>query len=580
VYRPRLTALLLLGAALAAPATLLTPHLASAAVADAPHCSTSGTWRQGELNVYWFDVEQGDSQLVVGPTGRTLLIDLGETSWNSTGSGTRATAVAAQIRSICGVASGPVHLDYVMASHHHLDHIGYAGNPNDAPTAYGNGLYQLLTPTSVGGLGFTVGQVLDHDGGVWTDNNGDKDCDVGTTATPSTETAWHNVGTTSQTSKRWICWLYGLSTQADRANIDGKVLRITNAAAWPTLDLGTGVASGVVEANGKDVMEADGVTPVSGDHSADALPPSENDYSIGLRTAFGPFVYATAGDSDGEYATSANSYTYNNIEALLSTKMGAVNALRANHHGSGHSSSTAYLDATRPQVGFISCGSNSFGHPGNRTLDAFRAVGADIFLANNPCDTTDPSGAPIDYTGTLNHNGTVHLATTGSGAGFTVDYDGGTKTYTTRTGGGGGGTGGDPTKVQVNEFLMAPSGTGTEWVELYNPTTSPVDVGGYYVDDLAGGGGAPKAIPSGTTIPAGGRWVMDVGTSYLNNTGSESVRFLKIAGGVETVYDTYSYSLGSTQYDKVFHRTSDGGAWCATVSANVTRGTANPATCP
>jgi len=578
VHRPRLVIVLLVGVVLTATTALVTPSSAAVAMPDAPHCSTAGTWRQGELNIYWFDVEQGDSQLVVGPTGRTLLIDLGETAWNSTGANTKATSVAAQVRTICGIASGPVHLDYVMASHHHLDHIGYAGNPNDTPTAYGNGIYQLLSPSSAGGLGFTVGQLLDHDGGVWTDSNGDNDCDVGTSSAPSTETAWHNAGTTSQTSKRWICWLYGPAGQADRANIDGKVLRMTNTAAWPAVDLGAGVTSTVVEANGKDVMQSDGVTPVSGDHTADASPPSENDYSIGLRTVFGPFAYATAGDSDGEYATSANGYTYNNIEALLAGKMGAVNALRANHHGSGHSSSDAYVNSTNPQVGFISCGANSYGHPGNRTLDAFRAVAADIYLANNPCDTTDPSGTAINYAGTFNHNGTVHLATTGGGAGFTVDYDAGTRTYTTRTGGGGGA--GDPTLVKVNEFLMAPSGTATEWVELYNPTANAVDVGGYYVDDLAGGGGAPKQIPAGTTIPADGRWAMDLGTGYLNNTGSESVRFLKIVSGAETVYDTYSYSLGSTQYDKVFHRIADGGAWCATISANVTKGTANPATCP
>ncbi|HEX8581501.1 MAG TPA: hypothetical protein VF640_04195, partial [Acidimicrobiales bacterium] len=70
-------------------------------------CSTAGTWRQGELNVYWFDVEQGDSQLIIGPTGKTMLIDLGETAWNSTGASTNAAKVAARIKSICGVA-GPV----------------------------------------------------------------------------------------------------------------------------------------------------------------------------------------------------------------------------------------------------------------------------------------------------------------------------------------------------------------------------------------------------------------------------------------------------------------------------------------
>ncbi len=570
---------LLLACAVVVLAVFTVP--ARAAVPDAPHCSTAGTWTQGQLNIYWFDVNQGDSQLLVGPTGRTMLIDLGETAFNTKGANTNATAVAAQIRSICGVASGPVHLDYVMASHQHLDHIGYASVPGDT-TAYGNGIWQLLAPTASGGLGFTVGQVIDHDGGTWTDTNGNGQCDPGTSTAPTDEISYHNAGTTSGTGARWICWLYGPAGQADRAAIDGKVLRLTNTGTWPALDLGAGVATTIVEANAKGVMEADGVTPVSGDHHLDAMPPSENDYSIGVRIAFGPFAYATAGDSDGEYATSANSYTYNDVESLLRDKMGTVNALRANHHGSAHSSSDAYIASTKPQVAFISCGVNSYGHPGNRTLNAFRANATDIYLANDPCDTTDPSGAPIDYSGTYNHNGTVHLVTSGAGAGFSVAYDVGTRTYTTRASstGGGGGTAGDPTAVKVNEVLMAPSGTGTEWIELYNSGTSSVDLGGLYVDDAAGGGGAPKQIPAGTTIPAGGRWVMDFASGYLNNTGAESARFLAINGGVETVYDSYSWTLGSTQYDKVFHRAGDGGAWCGTISANVSKGTTNPASCP
>ena len=85
-----------------------------------------------------------------------------------------------KIRTICGTGSNPVALDYVMGSHHHLDHIGYAGNPADT-TSYGNGLYQLLTP---GGLGFTVGTFLDHDGGTWTDTNSNGVCEVGTSTAP------------------------------------------------------------------------------------------------------------------------------------------------------------------------------------------------------------------------------------------------------------------------------------------------------------------------------------------------------------------------------------------------------------
>lgn len=103
---------------------------------------------------------------------------------------------------------------------------------------------------------------------------------------------------------------------------------------------------------------------------------------------------------------------------------------------------------------------------------------------------------------------------------------------------------------------MAPT-TGGEWVELYNPTASAVDVGGFYVDDVAGGGGAPQAIPAGTVIPAGGRWVFEFASGFPNTTGPESVRFLSGSGASELVHDSFSWSLGSTQQDKVFHRVGD-----------------------
>lgn len=551
-----------------------TPQQAQAAVAVA--CTSPNP---GEVSVYWFDVEQGDSQLIVGPTGKTLLIDLGETAWNSKGTSTNATKIEATIRSICGTGTSPVALDYVMGSHHHLDHIGYAWNSQDTPGYVGNGIYQLLTPTTLGGFGFTVGALLDRDGGTWTDANGDGKCTVGTSDSPSNEIAWNNAGTVSQTSRRWICWLYGPAGQADRANIEGKVVRLTNTGAWPAIDLGTGVTATILNANGKDTMQADGVTPVSGNHVNDATPPSENDYSVAVKITFGKWEYATAGDSDGEYNTSPYGYSYNNIEAKLGPLYGNVETMRANHHGSDHSSGQAYLNTLRPETVFFSCGSNTYGHPSQRIIDALKVLttekgtGADMYIANNPCATG------INYSGMLNQNGDVVLRTTGGGTGYTVTYDTGTRTYVAYDEAAPAPP--DPSKVVINEFLMAPRKTNLpEWVELYNPTSQAIDLSGLYIDDLAGGGGAPKQIPAGTTIAANGRWVFEFTSGYLNNTGAESVRFLKIVGGVETVYDSYAYNLGTTQTDKVFHRTGDGGAWCNTISSNVTKGTANPATCP
>ncbi len=549
--------------------------------ADAVPCSSSGTWTEGEVSVYWFDVEQGDSQLIVGPTGKTLLIDLGESAYNTSGANTKATAVAAKIRAICGTGSSPVALDYVMVSHHHLDHIGYAGNPNDT-TSYGNGLYQLLTPA---GLGFTVGSFLDRDGGTWVDANSNGTCEVGTSTTPSNEIAWHNAGTTSQTARRLICWLYGPAAQADRANIHGHVVTLTNSGSWPAIDLGTGVTATIINANGKDTMQTNGVTPVSGDHTTQGGngPPSENDYSIAVKISYGEWDYATAGDSDGEYNAGAFGYTYNNIEAKIGPLFGNVETMRANHHGSGHSSGQDYLDILKPETTFFSCGDNDYGHPSNRVLDALRGLvndsgtGADIYLANNPCDDYQSDGTTLtDYTGALNSNGDVVLNTTGSGSGYTITYDAGSRNYSAYSS-----TPPDPSVVLINEYLMAPQGAGTtEWIELYNPSSSALNISGLYLDDLASGGGSPIQIPASTTIAAHGYYVMNIASGFLNNTGSEQVRYLMISGGTETVYDQTSYSLGSSQYNKVFHRIGDGGSWCATISTNVTKGAANPATCP
>ncbi len=568
------------------PTPTPTPALATS-------CQPSSLWTAGEVTVWWFDVEQGDAQLVIGPTGRTLLIDLGENAYNSTGANTNATRIEARIRDICATGASPVHLDYVMASHHHLDHIGYAAVPDDT-SSYGNGLYQLLAPASEGGYGFTVGTLFDRDGGSWTDANADGRCQVGTSAAPSNEIDWHNAGTTSQTALRFICWLYGPGGQPDRAHIDGRVVTVVNEAPWPGIDLGTGVVAEILGANGKNVMQADGVTPVSGDHTAEGTPPSENDYSIALKLTYGEWQYATAGDSDGEYATSGFDYTYNDNEAVIGPLFGNVDTMRANHHGSGHSSSQAYLDTLLPETAVFSCGSNSYGHPSNRVLDALRilehdaGIGADIYLTNNPCDDLQADDTtPTDYSGTFNTNGDLRLTTTDGGAGYLISYDAGSNTYTSPIGATPMPTPtptpapAGPESVVVNEFLMAPqSSYATEWIELFNPTASSIDIGGLYLDDLAGGGGAPKPIPAGTTIAPGGRYVMEFGSGFLNNTGSESVRYLAISGGVETVYDQYDYSLSSSKYDQVFHRAGDGAAWCDTISPNVTMGTANPNSCP
>lgn len=531
-------------------------------------CTTAGTWVPGELNIYWFDVEQGDSQLIVGPTGSTMLIDLGERSWKTTGDNTNSALVADQIRTICGVR-GSVRLDYVLASHHHRDHIGFAANPND-PAQLGNGIYRLLSPK---GENFTVGALLDRDSGEWADANRDGDCDVGSAAFPADEIEWRNAGKVGSVALRWICWLYGPDGQPDRSNIAGKVVTLSSSKPWPAIDMGPGTTARIVQANAKGVAQADG-TPASGDHTRDPIPIAENDYSVAIKIGLGPFSYATAGDTNGEFASGRDpDFTYNDVEASLIAAFGDVDALRANHHGSAHSSSGSYINGLNPETAFISCGENSVNQPANRTLDAFRRAGADVYLTNKPCAPNDADGSPINYEGTFNRNGVVRLATTGGGSGYEVTYDEGVRSYRT------GLDASDPKRpgVVINEYLMTPGRNRSEWVELFNPSPEAVDLGAYSLDDRPDGGGSPQLIAAGTSLPPGGRLVIELPGDFLADDRDDSVRLLSSDG---TVVDSHLYMMSGTQVDRVIRRMGDGGSWCATFSPAATPGETNPAGCP
>lgn len=129
--------------------------------------------------------------------------------------------------------------------------------------------------------------------------------------------------------------------------------------------------------------------------------------------------------------------------------------------------------------------------------------------------------------------------------------------------------GGATGPVLINEVLPAPNTAFTkEFVELYNPSNSPVNIGGYIIDDIVGGGSAPYTIPSGTTIPAHGYWVWET-NNYFNNTGDDVT--LKNPSG--TIVDQYTYS--STAYDASWYRYPDGGNWSATQDTTPTKGAAN-----
>lgn len=482
-----------------------------------------GTWTPGTLEIHVLNIGQGESQLIIGPTGRTLLIGVSEASWN-TNQG--ATWVASEIRRITGGS----HLDYVMASHWHLDHMGYAG--------YG-GIWSLLEQQ-----GITADVLIDRDGGTWVDTNSDNICD------PDLEIVWHNAGTVSGTGRNWACWV------TDPTTLGGQIRQIAQINSTTQIDLGLadGVTVKVVQVDAQGVMQADGVTPVAGDHTLEAVPPSENDYSITLWLNWGKFDFVAGGDTDGEYATSSYGYTYNDVETDVAARIGQeVEVIWVNHHGSSHSTNDNYVGTLNPDAAIFSVGStNSYGHPDQTVLDRLYNNGTMRYLTQ----IGDPTRNYYDSV-IANENVMVQVS---DGINYTVHGD----PYVASDPAGGSIDPRAPMvgEVLLNEFLPAPQTLfTTEWVELYNPTGDRLDISGMWIDDLLNAGSAPIQLPAETILEPGGYIFFEM-ANYLNNTGDD-VRLLGTDGA--TIYDTYTYS--GTSYDLSYCRLPDGGAWASNCTA-------------
>jgi beta-lactamase superfamily II metal-dependent hydrolase len=66
----------------------------------------------GEFQVHFIDVGQGNATLVIAPSGKTMLVDTGE------------SFLAAKVASYLDLVLGRRSVDYVVVSHYHADHFG------------------------------------------------------------------------------------------------------------------------------------------------------------------------------------------------------------------------------------------------------------------------------------------------------------------------------------------------------------------------------------------------------------------------------------------------------------------------
>ncbi|BFU19589.1 competence protein comec putative [Entamoeba histolytica] len=302
------------------------------------------------LDIHLFDVGQADAQLIVFPSGYSILVDAGE---KKTGS-MNCKMIAERIKAILGKS----HVDVAVLTHLHLDHVGMP---------FTNGFWYLMEKA-----GITFGKFIDRDAGVI------KSRVTQCTGLNSEDVDWHNVGTYSSTALKWLCYATNSNIKNAMTGIREIAVPCSNQINPP--DEGASVEIVISDALG---VNSDG-KPLAADYHDQNDVPSENDYSISLRIQLGDFVYSTSGDLDGQDNSSRFGYLYHNVESSYKDVVGEVDLYKANHHGSEHSNNAEWLGVLKPTVSLISCGhGNLYKHPTEPAVSLMNKYSKKIYLTED-----------------------------------------------------------------------------------------------------------------------------------------------------------------------------------------------------
>lgn len=159
-------------------------------------------------------------------------------------------------------------------------------------------------------------------------------------------------------------WISYLSSSAQIENIQ------TASVTSTPIDLGSGVSLTICSANGEPRLSRLQEPVCAG--------LDENDLSLGVLLPYLDFQEWIGGDLSG---VSENGYT--DIETYSAARIGDVEVLRVNHHGSPYSSNHAFLANLDPEVSIISVGEgNRHGHPNPGVVSRLCAT-SDVYMTSS-----------------------------------------------------------------------------------------------------------------------------------------------------------------------------------------------------
>ena len=274
---------------------------------------------RGELQVYFVDVEGGQSTLFVMPGGESLLVDTGSPDSRNPAAPRDASRIAA----VCKLA-GVTKIDNLVVTHYHSDHVG--------------GLPQLVGMVP-------VGRFIDHG-----ENREGAEVQGG-----ASTVAGYN-------AYQKVLGEVGAEPTGSGPRIDGytawqkKMLGAEHLVVKPgdVLPVKVEVVSGDGEVISKPLAAGGEQNAACAASPLKAAEGTENDRSLGLVITFGKLRILDLGD-----------LTWAKERALMCPvdKLGKVDVYIVSHHGLVNSGSPALVDAIAPRVAIMDNGTRKGGAP-------------------------------------------------------------------------------------------------------------------------------------------------------------------------------------------------------------------------
>lgn len=303
-------------------------------------------WKPGTFDIHFINTMAGEAQLLILPDGTQVMIDCAG-SLNATGPVNSTTNEGIRVRwdptkdpaydcnnilarylRSCMVWTKNSTLDYFLISHFHSDHMGALGG---MATSSRSSTYKLASSAYIMDS-FKVGTVLDRGYPLYN--------------YPYDFRKYNNTVNNYIKAVEWHVANSGMKAEQFKPGRNDQIVLKHDPAGYPGFSVQNLAASGEVwTGSGTATVKRYPSLEELGERTADGESgencPSENHNSCAARFTYGKFDYFAGGDL--QY-NGVSSFSWKDSETPVAMACGAVDVMKANHHGTANTNGSGYKD--------------------------------------------------------------------------------------------------------------------------------------------------------------------------------------------------------------------------------------------